>query len=94
MYLDDDEAGAGVVGALEINVRLIVRDVEALDGRALLEGGGGCAGGQGGEEQDWADNGGAHDCELQGQKGECSTADVRSTAQVKDNCECDSFGNK
>ena len=47
-YLDDDEASAGIVGALEVDVGLVVGYVEALDCRPLLEGGGsGCGAGQG-----------------------------------------------
>ena len=50
MYLDNDETGAGIVGALEVDVGLVVRDVETLDGRALVERGGGCSDCQSGEE--------------------------------------------
>lgn len=31
-YLDDDEAGAGTVGGLEVDGALVVADVEALHG--------------------------------------------------------------
>lgn len=30
-YLDDDEAGTGIIGSLEVNTLLVVRDVETLD---------------------------------------------------------------
>jgi hypothetical protein len=32
-HLDDDEAGTGGLGRGKVNARLVVRDVEALDGR-------------------------------------------------------------
>lgn len=69
MYLDNDEAGAGVVGALEVDVGLVVGYVETLDGRALLEGGGGCSDCQSGEKQEWADDGGQHVWWIKGRMG-------------------------
>ena len=36
-YLDDDEAGAAVVGALVVDGGLVVGDVEAFDGITLLD---------------------------------------------------------
>lgn len=40
-YLDDDEAGAAVVGALVVYCGLVVGDVEALDCGTFLEVGSG-----------------------------------------------------
>lgn len=37
LYLDDDEAGAAVVGSLVVHRRLVVGDVEAFDGVTLLD---------------------------------------------------------
>lgn len=51
-YLDDDEASAVGVGLVEVDVGLVARDVEALDGGgALLElhGGGGSGADKGSE---------------------------------------------